>query len=175
MKTVLYMAMSVNGIIALDDYSEDFLLEEDWELFCDLVKEYKNIIWGSNTYTKLQSWSIDHFTKDIRDATKVIISRNPTFQVQDGYITASTPLEALNILEKEGFDKCLLTGGSTINTLFAKDGLIDEVILTIDPVMIGKGRFLFSEQDFELSLQFEKVTQLSKSRIQLCYSVFKKV
>ena len=37
----------------------------------------------------------------------------------------------------------VVTGGSKMNSSFAKSGLIDEVILNVEPVIIGEGIPLF--------------------------------
>jgi riboflavin biosynthesis pyrimidine reductase len=63
----------------------------------------------------------------------------------------SSPQEALQIVENLGYHKALLAGGATLNTAFAKQHLIDELLLNVNPVMIGKGKSLFSE-DVELPL-----------------------
>ncbi|MEK6905606.1 MAG: hypothetical protein AABX24_04350 [Nanoarchaeota archaeon] len=39
MKVVLYMAQTTNGIIARENYYEDFLSHENWKVFLSLVKK----------------------------------------------------------------------------------------------------------------------------------------
>ena len=171
MKTTLYMATSINGIIARDNFSEDFLLDEDWDILCHLVKEFGNIIWGSNTYKQLQKWSEDHFTEEIRSAIKVIITRDKSLNLEEGYIPADSPTNALKVLREQNFANALLTGGSIVNSLFAKEKLIDEVLVTIDPVIVGKGIPIFSPGQFDINLSLQKVDKISLGRLVLQYKV----
>ena len=43
----------------------------------------------------------------------------------------------LKILHKKGIKKILLEGGGTINWSFLKNGLVDEMIVTISPYVLG--------------------------------------
>ena len=47
-----------------------------------------------------------------------------------------------------------MTGGSTINTAFIKENLLDEIILNVEPALIGKGVPLFAQDDFSKKLNF---------------------
>jgi len=43
----------------------------------------------------------------------------------------------LQILQKRGIDKILLEGGGTTNWFFLKEKLVDEIIITIAPIVLG--------------------------------------
>ena len=148
MKITLYMAMSVNGMIARKNGEEDFLSDGNWKKFVSLAKEYGNFIVGRNTYEEVGKWE-DYNFDDI-DAEKVVISRNTSYHLDKGYTLASSPEDAIKKLSQKGFENILVTGGATINSAFAKEGLIDEIILSVEPVFIGEGISLFSEKNFNL-------------------------
>ena len=50
MNVTLWMAMSLNGIVARENQSEDFLSSRDWELFLELVRSSDALIWGRVTH-----------------------------------------------------------------------------------------------------------------------------
>ena len=50
MKTTLFMAMSLNGIIAKEDGNEDFLSHKNWETFSELVNTFGNFVVGRKTH-----------------------------------------------------------------------------------------------------------------------------
>ena len=114
-----------------------------------------------------------YFTKELRQAKKIIVSENKSFKLKPGYILANSPQRVKKILQKEGLKSTILTGGSTINSAFAKQGLIDEIILNIEPAVIGKGIFLFKSQDFDLRLRLISVKEVYKGIIQLHYECLK--
>lgn len=104
---------------------------------------------------------------------KIIVSNNQKYKLDFGYTLASSPKEALKILKKNGFNKVLITGGSDLNSSFAKDKLIDEIILNVESIIIGEGIPLFSFSDFDLDLKLINVKRISKDVIQLHYKVIK--
>lgn len=45
-KVILYMATSVNGVIARENNEEDFLSEDNWDTLFQLANKSGCIIWG---------------------------------------------------------------------------------------------------------------------------------
>ena len=56
----------------------------------------------------------------------------------------------------------LLVGGSKIYSSFMKEGLVDELYLTIEPVVFGNGKNLFSDESFETKLELVSSKKLNK-------------
>ena len=162
--------MSLNGYIAEEDGSEDFLSRDNWEKFCTLAQEYGNFVVGRKTYEAVKKWNEGFGFDDLRGIQKVIISQDPDYALDEGYILASSPRDALAKLE--GFGSILVTGGSTINTAFIKENLLDEVIFNVEPVLIGKGISLFAQADFLKKLNFVS-SEESGGIITLQYRVVK--
>ncbi|MEK6192741.1 MAG: dihydrofolate reductase family protein, partial [Deltaproteobacteria bacterium] len=73
-------------------------------------------------------------------------------------------------LEQDGYEHVVVSGGATINALFAKLGLIDEVILTYSPTLFGSGVPLFAE-DVSMDLTLIKVSRMGANLIYAHYSV----
>jgi len=171
MKVTLFMAMSANGFIATKKGDEHFLSDENWKSFSKLVKSYNNLIVGRKTYEAVKKW--DQFSfNDFKGATKVIISKR-NLRLDNDYILASSPKVALEILKGNGFTKVLLAGGSELNTSFIKSGLINEVILNIDSVMIGEGIPIFSANKFEFNMKILKICKISSNIVQIHYKIKK--
>jgi riboflavin biosynthesis pyrimidine reductase len=68
-------------------------------------------------------------------------------------------------------ENILVTGGATINSAFMKEGLIDEVILNVEPFLLGDGIPVFSREDFENKLELLGSEKLGDGIIQLHYRV----
>lgn len=172
MKVILYMAISLNGIIARENNEEDFLSHDNWNTFVKLAHKTACMIWGRKTHEVVKSWG-KKYLDDIRDVKKVIVSSDKDFELEEGYLRAFSPQDALDKLQKEGFREVILSGGSGLNSSFAKEGFIDEIILNVEPVIIGKGIPLFSSQEFDLNLQLISSTNISENIVQLHYKVKK--
>ena len=55
MEVVLYMAMSVNGMIADESCNEDFLSDVNWKTLIDLSEKYGGFIIGRKTYDAVKN------------------------------------------------------------------------------------------------------------------------
>ena len=80
--------------------------------------------------------------------------------------------QILQNLEKDGFKEVILAGGAQINTLFAKESLIDEIKLTISPLIFGNGISLFTSE-LNLNLEIQSVELLEDNLIFVHYKVLK--
>lgn len=165
------MAMSLNGYIAKEDGSEDFLSNENWKKFCALAAECGNFIVGRKTYEAVKSWNEGFGFDDLKGIKKVVISRDQNYRLDAGYTLAVSPKDALQKLKDS---KCaLVVGGSTINTLFIKDNLLDEIILNIEPAIIGQGIPLFSKDDFYKKLELVSSEHSKSGVVTLKYKISK--
>lgn len=169
MKVILYMAQTVNGIIAREDFEEDFLSHDNWITFSELAEDAGCFIIGRNTYNVVQKWV--GYTFDDIDSTRIVVSKNKNLKLPSGYILAKSPKDALKKAESMGYKKIILTGGSHINSAFIKQELVDEVILNIEPFILGKGISLFSQDDFENKLRLLSSKKLEHGIMQLRYKI----
>jgi len=86
--------------------------------------------------------------------------------------TSENPKQLISRLEKEGHKKVFLSVGAKVLSLFLKDQLVNEFILTLEPKIFGKGINMVEEGEFEVNLQLIEVNQLNdKGTLLLKYSV----
>ncbi|MFC1686306.1 dihydrofolate reductase family protein [Nanoarchaeota archaeon] len=172
MKIVLYMAMTPNGIIARSNNKEDFLSDKHWKTLCDLTKKYKCLIWGRKTYEIVKKWE-KRYMNSLKCKKKIIISSKPSLKLDKDCCLANSPKKALQEIKKQGFKTALLCGGAKINSAFIKANLIDEIILNIEPTLLGKGIHVFHEENFEKKLSLLKTKKISQNIVQLHYRIKK--
>lgn len=172
MKVTLFMAISLNGIIARKNNEEDFLSDDNLKTSIDLIRKTGCVIWGRKTQEMVASWENDYL-EEINDVKKVVVSRSADPKLEGNYLSAVSPADALEKLAKEGFKEAILSGGSGLNSSFAKESLIDEIILNVEPVVIGKGISLFADFNFELNLEYLGLKIVSDKIVQLNYKVLK--
>ncbi|MEX0672474.1 MAG: dihydrofolate reductase family protein [Candidatus Paceibacterota bacterium] len=172
MNVILYMAISANGFIARENGDEDFLSHENWNRFCDLANKYNNFIVGRKTYEAVKNWK-DGYGFDDLNMEKIVVSQDASYPLSGSYSLATSPHDALAKLAEKGFQETLLAGGSALNTAFAKAGLIDEIVLNVEPVVIGKGIPLFSSGGFELPIELLDTSKSDTGIATLRYKVKK--
>lgn len=170
MKTILYMAMTVNGKIAKPDGDSEFTSEEDSALFLSMCKKIGNAIIGKNTYDYIQSKGYQQ-----KDILTVVLTHDTALlskQSPHTVFTDKRPRDVVAMLGEKGFKEVLIAGGGIVNSAFLKEGLIDELYIDIEPLILGRGIPLFADGDFEPRLKLLEVKQLDNHQtIQLHYQV----
>ena len=161
------MATTFDGKIAKDsDHFPDWTGKADKKLFVEITKQAGVIIMGSKTY--------DTIGRPLPGRKNIVITRNTTrTSDHDNLIfTQDAPQKILQKLSEEGFSQAILIGGAKINTLFAKAKVIDELIITIAPLVFGEGLSLF-EPEIEMQLQLEKCDTLGENSVCVQYKIIK--
>ena len=159
MRVVLFMGMSVNGLVARKNGDEDFLSHRCWKVFTKLVARYGCFVAGRRTQEQVAKWGKKYdFTK--LPGLCVIVSKKGG-RSTNKLIFAISPGDALCKLAKLGYREVLLAGGPTLNSSFAKAGYINEIILYVEPAIIGEGKALFYPRNFNMRLALRSVQRTS--------------
>ncbi len=165
MKTTMLMAVTLDGKIAKGpDHFPDWTGKEDKKLFVEITRKAGVILMGSKTF--------DAIGKPLPGRKNVVLTRNKSRRSRwDNLVyTDRPPHDILEDLEQEGFSRVILAGGAQVNTLFARENLIDEIIVTVSPKIFGEGVSLFrGEMSMELSLM--EMKRLSDGVVFLKYRV----
>lgn len=170
MKVVLYMAITANGMIAKENDDTRFVSDAEWESFTAMMKKIGNYVMGRRTFeVSLESDAFPYPCLNVV-MTKKAVKNQWGDQV---IFTSDSPKAVLKMLEERGFDTAFIGGGAAVNTSFAREGLIDEVYLDVEPAIMGKGIPLLASGDFELKLKLLETKKLGQSTIQLHYQVIK--
>lgn len=173
MKVILFMTISLNGVIARENNEEDFISHRNWLAFVELANKTGCIIWGRKTHEIVGKWGKEYWTK-IEKIKKVIISTDKNIKLEENCISASSPEESLKKLSSQGFNNVILSGGGNLNSSFVKKNLIDEIVLNIEPVLIGAGIPVFKLERFEdVRLELIEMKKLEENITQLHYKVLK--
>ena len=164
-KTILLMAQTLDGKIAKDsDHFPDWTGKADKRLFVEITKAAGALIMGSKTF--------DTIGKPLPGRKNIVMTRDPRrISTWDNLVyTNLTPQALLAELESEGYREVVLAGGTRINSIFLRAGLIDELIVTITPMIFGSGIGLF-EEGLEVDLVLEEFRPLDEARVCLHYRV----
>ena len=165
------MAMTVNGLISSEKTHEDFFSDEVWEHSISFFKNIGCVIWGRKTYEQVCRWTSQDINQ-LKDIKKVIVSSSRDLHLPSSHLLAQSPREAIDLLSKEGFQTILVSGGSRLNTSFLNNGLIDEIFLAIDSVLLGRGTPIFSIDDFEVKLELLETKVVGNGKVvELHYKV----
>jgi len=171
-KLKLYIASSLDGFIAREDGDLKWLTEapnpeNDDHGYAAFLETVDTVLMGNSTY----KWVVAEGMPDPYPDKK-----NFVFTCGEGgaagninYINDDPVAFTTELKKGEGKDIFLVGGGELIKQLLAA-GLIDEMIIFIVPVILGRGIRLFPETENPLTLQFktETVQRRSNNFIEIC-------
>lgn len=166
MKIILMMAITLDGKIAKNsDHFPDWTGSADKKLFARVSKEAGLIIMGEKTFKT--------FPAPLKERLNVVFTLEPNpVDIPGVKWVSGDPLKVVNELEVMGYTSAILGGGATINTLFLKNNLVDEIIITIAPKIFGQGIDLFNEA-FDINLDLIDFEKIDEKTLKLHYKIIK--
>jgi dihydrofolate reductase len=166
MKVFLVAAITADGFIGRNaGHLADWTSREDKKLFVRLTKQAGTMVMGSKTFATIGRALPGR-------KTIVYTTRPDEFSVDGVEATDESPVELVARLENDGVKALAVCGGASIYALFMDAGVVDELYLTIEPLLFGTGVPLFSsELDCKLSLL--DLEKLNEHSILLHYAVQK--
>jgi len=138
-KTFIISALSADGFIARDpnEPSIAWTSKEDKVNFVKLTKQAGVIVMGAKTFETIAT-ALPH--------RRTIVYSSEQINIPGVETTVATPSRLIEKLEKEGVEELAVCGGATIYTMFMQAGLVDEIFITIEPIIFGLGLPLFKEK-----------------------------
>ena len=168
LKVILLMALTVDGRSGLSaDHFPDWTGTADKKMFKSLSQRAGVVIMGSRTY--------DTIGKPLPGRLNVVMTRNPERVSHSDALryTDQSPTEITRMLAEQGYREVILAGGATINDLFVKADLVDELIVTFAPLAFGHGLGLYNTRK-TLHLSLLDHTALDANTLMARYRVQKR-
>ena len=148
MESIVYIAQSIDGFIADQNGGVEWLNAipnpsgHDYG-FGTFISSIDAVVMGRNTFKKVATFESWPYTKPV-----FVVSRSLT-QLPSQYdgkarLLSMGPKEIMRHLEALDMGRLYIDGGSLIQS-FLKASLIDQLIITTVPIILGEGIPLFSD------------------------------
>ena len=174
-KLILYIAMSLDGYIATTDDKIDFLncVQKEGEDYgyTAFTQGVDTIIMGRKTYDKILTL-VPVFPHQNKEC--YIITRTPRASIGKIHFYTGDLKELLSRLKAKPGKDIYLDGGAEIVNALLKEELIDEMYISIIPILLGKGLPLFSSDRPDSKLKLVNCKSFEKGLVQLHYAITKK-
>ncbi|MET4637337.1 dihydrofolate reductase family protein [Mycetocola sp. 2940] len=163
-----FLAMSLDGYIARTDGNLDWLLEAGAELgdtgYDDFFAAVDSMLIGRNTYDIVAAFD------EYPYAGKRVLVLSTTLDSVDwpDATVHRTVDDALTTLEREGRRHVYVDGGTVVQQ-FLRAGMLDDITVSIAPVLIGSGVPLFGSLDRDVLLELTGTRDLPAGFTQATY------
>jgi dihydrofolate reductase len=172
-KVILNLAVSLDGFIEGPNGEYDWcLMDQDYGL-TEFFEQIDTLFLGRKSYELISSTGdINHFS-----ANKMYVFSNTLAEVQHDNVevisVADFVADVKAIKNQEG-KSIWLFGGASLVSGFMANGLVDEFLLSIHPVILGGGKALFQSITERTGLQLVETIPYSSGLVQLRYLVLPK-
>ncbi|MDD3406229.1 MAG: dihydrofolate reductase family protein [Paludibacteraceae bacterium] len=172
-KVILYIATSLDGFIARPDGNLDWLTSVpnpqtgDYG-YADLLNSIGTTIMGRKTYNEIIGFGVDWPYPELNS---FVVTTNKDLKIQSpGTYTLTENLkDFVTDLKKKTEKDIWLIGGGQLITTFINEGLLDKMIITIIPKIIGEGLPLFADKPKETNWKLLEAKSFDTGVVNLTY------
>ncbi|MEF2977890.1 dihydrofolate reductase family protein [Subtercola sp. YIM 133946] len=175
-KTQYYVASTLDGFIADSDDKIDWLLQFGFEAYeahyNAFLTEVGALVMGSATYQfildeELQAWPYGDMPIWVLTSRELPTAEGANILFSQESIEAV----ALRALAAAGGKNVWIVGGGNVAAQFAERGLLDELLVSIMPIVLGSGKPLLPITVDPLRLVHTDTTQFDSGAIGLSYRI----
>jgi dihydrofolate reductase len=176
MSNIVYIATSLDGFIAKKDGGIDWLLNipnpdnSDYG-FSEFMKTIDAIVIGRNTYELVLTFNQWPYTKPVFVLSSKLKSVPEKFS-DKAEIINSEPAGIVKELNARSYNNLYIDGGVTIQG-FLKHDLIDEMVITRVPILLGEGIPLFAGLTTDQKYEHVKTEVFNNFLVRSCYKRLK--
>ncbi len=150
----VFIATSLDGYIADKNASLDWLdfnwldlgpnPNNDGMGYDEFVNDIDALVMGRTTFETVKGFDVPWPYKKPVFVLSNTMKEIPESHKDKAFLLKGTIKEILEQIHEKGFNKLYIDGGTTISN-FLKEDLIDEMILTRIPILLGGGHSLFHD------------------------------
>ena len=167
-KIILFIASSLDGYIARENGDIDWLPENTASGYDNFIKSVDTVIMGKTTYDQILTFGEYPY----KDKKSFVFTRNYNQSNDKNTKFVFDVKKFVNQGFPDAGKNIWLVGGAEIISSFLKQGAIDEIIISVIPVLLGNGIPLFNNIENETKLEFVK-TANHDQLVDLYYKVLK--
>lgn len=174
MKATVFIGTSLDGFIARENGDIDWLHaipdpEDDDYGYGEFMATVDAIVMGRHSYEKVLTFSKWPYGKPVIVLASSPVAIAPELRGKVEHMSGE-PRAILDQLASRGITHVYVDGGRTIQR-FLEDGLIDRIILTRLPVLIGQGIPLFGALTHDVWLRHVATRAFANGLVQSDYDV----
>jgi dihydrofolate reductase len=162
-KVVLYIAASLDGYIATEENSLQWLFDVEGEGdngYSEFYETIDTILIGRRTYDWVMEKEEGKFP--YKNKQCYVFSKTMSGKHDNVVFVNEDVVTFTNRIKKSKGNNIWVIGGGDLLHSFIKENLVDEFIITIAPTILGKGIPLFKYVDFETKLALKSIKKYNQ-------------
>ncbi|KAB7665891.1 dihydrofolate reductase family protein [Bacillus sp. B1-b2] len=151
---VLFIACSLDGYIATKEDSLEWLFAVEGEGdngFSAFYETIDTVMMGRKTYDWIMKQDTEEFPYLGKDC--YVFTSNSKQDTDNITYVSGNPSSLVDSLKEQSGKKIWIVGGGELLHTFIQDNLIDEIIITVAPTILGDGIPLFKKGQHTLNLE----------------------
>lgn len=133
---IAFIATSIDGRISISSKRPpDWTSKEDWDFFQKSLSRIDAVVVGRNTYQSV--------AERLRKQNTFVLSSRPKALIRRGTVTFVNPAKVHlpNLLDR--YKNVAVLGGGAVYCFMLEQKLLDEIFVTIEPFIFGRGKEMF--------------------------------
>ena len=165
-KIILFIASSLDGFIAKRNGNVDWLFMDADYGYSKFYSKVDTVIMGRKTYEKALEFEKHPF----KGKKAYVFTRKSSLKAKNIDLV-SDPVTFTKKLKGLSGNNIWLVGGSDIISILMNAELVDKIVVSIHPILLGKGIPLFQNIKKEINLSLAKSVKFDSGLLQLHYDV----
>jgi dihydrofolate reductase len=170
----VFIATSLDGFVARKDHQLDWLMKQDTQGddqgYSEFSESIDGLVMGRGSYETLlgfdQEWP---YAKPVIVLSRSLLQSDVPANL-DGKVEVSAlePSELMKRLGEDGWSRAYIDGGKVVQS-FIRLGLVEDIVLTTIPILIGDGLRLFGEVEGDIDLELIASKSFNSGLVQSHY------
>nr|AIA10944.1 RibD C-terminal domain protein [uncultured bacterium] len=162
MKITLVDAISINGKITKGEHDMSWLSNEDQTEFARLRDQHDVIVLDRKSYES-------YHPRPQNGKLRLVLTHHPELFIDDTvpgqleFVVMDDVKTLVAQLQERGCKKLLVAGGGSVAADFLEAGVVNEVYVTLEPVLFGQGKTMLAERTLNVHLKLKSVKQLNET------------
>ncbi len=182
-KVIFSIPMTIDGFIEGPNRELDWVIADDdlHNYYANLLLNAGVILYGRVTYELMASYwptaandtsipkAMTQFANALNPLPKIVFSNTLQHVGWNTTVQKSVIPEEIKKMKSLPGGDIMLGGGATLAQTFLQNGLVDEIQLMIQPVVIGDGKALFGGIGAGMKLNYMWSRTFPSGAVALCY------
>lgn len=177
-KIIGSLFVSVDGVVdAANEFTSGYMDGEVAQWMAGQREQRDAFLLGRQTYQEMASYWPQQGTDspvaaDMNNTPKLVVSTTleKVEEWQNSTLIGGDPVQELNRLKQEPGKNLLLIGSVTLARSLLRDGVLDELVLLVFPVVFGRGKRLFEDGQDRIPLALSDTEAFGNGVVKLVYT-----